>query len=54
MTGSLYRTGSLTTLARELGKYKLWVYRRSDGKRGALNGQRIKHFSMDRAMGIIT
>jgi hypothetical protein len=44
------------TVARELGKYKLDLvrYRRSDGKRGASNGQRIIHFSMDRGMGIIS
>jgi hypothetical protein len=51
---SLYRTGSLKTEASELGKYKLnLVYRRSDGRRVALNGQRIVHFSMDRGMGIV-
>jgi hypothetical protein len=52
---SLYRIGSLTPVARELGKCKLdlWVCMRSDGRRGALNGQRIVHYSMDRGMGII-
>jgi TPP-dependent indolepyruvate ferredoxin oxidoreductase alpha subunit len=48
--------GSLKTVARELGKYKLDLVgvRRSDGRREALNGQRIIHFSMDRGMGIIS
>jgi hypothetical protein len=52
---SLCRIGSLKTVVRALGKYKLHLVgcRRSDGKRGALNGQRIIHFSMDRGMGII-
>jgi hypothetical protein len=45
---SLYRIGSLKTAATELGKCKLDLvgYRRSDGRRVALNGQRIIHFSM--------
>jgi hypothetical protein len=30
------------------------VYRRSDGRREALNGQRIIYFSMDTGMGIIS
>jgi hypothetical protein len=47
---SLYRIGSLNTVARELGVQ--WVYRRSYGRRVALNEQRIIHFSMDREMGI--
>jgi hypothetical protein len=53
---NLYRIGSLKTVARELGKYKLDLVgnRRSDGRRVALNGQRIIHFSMDRVMGIIS
>jgi hypothetical protein len=52
---SLYRIGSLRTVVRELGKYKLtyWVYRRSDGRRVVLNRQRIIHFSIDRGMRII-
>jgi hypothetical protein len=50
----LHRTGALKTVARELGKYKLdLVYGRSDGRRVALNGQRIIHFSMEQGMGII-
>jgi exonuclease III len=51
---SLYRIGSLTT-ARELGKYKLDLVSVQEVRweRGALNGQRIVHFSMDRGMGII-
>jgi exonuclease III len=54
---SLYRSGSLKTVTRELGKYKLedlvgvqevrWA-------RAALNGQRIIHFSMERGMKIIS
>jgi hypothetical protein len=54
---SLYRTGSLKTVARELGKCKLdflGVQEVRWEKRGALNGQRIIHFSMDRGMGIIS
>jgi exonuclease III len=52
---SLYRIGSLTTVARELGKYKLDLVSVQEvrSERGALNGQRIVHFSMDRGMGII-
>jgi hypothetical protein len=50
---SLYMIGSLKTVARELGKYKVDL-RRSDGRREALNGQSIIHFSMDRGMGIIS
>jgi hypothetical protein len=47
---SLYRIGSLTTVARELRKYKLYSVgvQGSDGRRVALNGQRIVRFSMDR------
>jgi hypothetical protein len=49
---SLYRAGSLKAVARQLGKYKLdllvSVYRRSDVRREALNGQRIIRFSMER------
>jgi hypothetical protein len=52
---SLYKIGSLTTLARELGKYKLdFVGVQVRREKGALNGQRIIHFSMDRGMGIIS
>jgi hypothetical protein len=52
---SLYRSGSLKTVARELGKYKLdLVYRRSDGTRAALTGQRNVHSSMERGMKIIS
>jgi hypothetical protein len=52
---SLYRAGSLKTVVRELGKYKLdlWVYRKSNRRRGALNGQRIIHFFMAKGMMII-
>jgi hypothetical protein len=47
---SLYRIGSLKTVARELGKYMLDLVgvQRSDGRRVALNRQRITHFFMDR------
>jgi hypothetical protein len=43
---SIYRIGSLTTVVRKLGTYKLdfGVYRRSDGRSVALNRQRIIHF----------
>jgi hypothetical protein len=53
---SLYRSGSLKTVARELGKYKLDLvgYRRSDGTRAALNVQRIIHSSMERVMKVIS
>jgi hypothetical protein len=53
---SLHRSGSLKTVAMELGKHKLHlgVYRRSDGTRAALNGQRIIHFSVERGMKIIS
>jgi hypothetical protein len=51
---SLYRAGSLKTAARECGKYKLeWVYRRPDGRKGALKEQRIIHFSIENGMNII-
>jgi hypothetical protein len=53
---SLERIGSLKTVAREMGKCKLdyWVYRRSDGRRAALNEQRVIHFCMERGMGNIS
>jgi hypothetical protein len=53
---SLHRTGSLKTVARELGKYKLALVglQEADRKRVALNGQRIIHFSVEKAMGIIS
>jgi hypothetical protein len=52
---SLYRIGSLKTVAGELGKYKLdLVGVQVRWEKGALNGQRIIHFSMDRGMGIIS
>jgi hypothetical protein len=44
----------LKTAARECGKYKLeWVYRRPDGRKGALKEQRIIHFSIENGMKII-
>jgi hypothetical protein len=54
--GTLYRSGSLKTVARELGKYKLdlvgvqevrWV-------KGGTERQRIIHSSMERGMKIIS
>jgi hypothetical protein len=45
---SLYRTDSLKTVARELGKRKI------DGKGEALNGQRIIHVSMENGVKIKT
>jgi hypothetical protein len=50
---NLYWSGSLKMVARESGKYK-WVYRRSDGTRAALNGQRIIHSSVEQRMKIIS
>jgi hypothetical protein len=41
---SLYRSGSLKTVARELGKYKLHYVYRSHGRRVELNGQITIHF----------
>jgi hypothetical protein len=38
--GSLYRTGSLTKVVRELENYK-WEYRRSNGTGVALNQQAV-------------
>jgi hypothetical protein len=52
---SLYRAGSLKTVARKSRtNYTYPVYRRLDGRRAALNGQKITHFFMDRGMGIIS
>jgi exonuclease III len=53
---TLCRIGSLKTVARELGKYKLDLVGVQEVRweKGALNGQRIVHFSMDREMGIIS
>jgi hypothetical protein len=51
---SLYMSGSLKTVARELGKYKLdlvGVQVRWD--KVALNGRRIIHSSMEQGMTII-
>jgi hypothetical protein len=49
---SLYRIDSLKMIARELGKCKLDLVgiQRSDGRRMALNGQRIIHFPMEKGM----
>jgi hypothetical protein len=53
---SLYRSGSLKAVSREVGKYKLdlWEYRKSDGTRVALNQQTIIHSSMEMGMLITT
>jgi hypothetical protein len=50
---SLYRAGSLKTVTRELGKYKLRLSGCTGGQMGnggALKGQRIIHFFMERGM----
>jgi hypothetical protein len=51
---NLYRSGSLKTVARELWKCKidLWVYRKPDQRRAALNGQRIIHFFVGKGVKI--
>jgi exonuclease III len=53
---SLYRIGSLKTVARDLGKCKLDLVGVQEVRweKGALNGHRIIHFSVDSGMGIIT
>jgi hypothetical protein len=53
---SLYRTGSLKTVARELGKCKLDLggVQEVRSEKGALNGQRIIHFSMEKGRRIIS
>jgi hypothetical protein len=50
---SLCRAGSLKTVARELGKYKLDIVGGSDGRMGALIGQTIIRFSMEKEMKIV-
>jgi exonuclease III len=52
---SLYRIGSLRTVARELGKYRLDLVGVQEVRweKGGTEGQRIIHFSMGRGMGII-
>jgi hypothetical protein len=51
---SLYRAGSLATVARETAKYKLdLVEYKSDGTEVAVNQQVIIHFSMETGMRII-
>jgi exonuclease III len=49
---SLYRAGSLKTVARELGEYKLDTVGVQEVRweKGALKGQRIIRFSMQREM----
>jgi exonuclease III len=53
---SLRITGAFKTVARGLGKYKLDLVgvQEVGWEKGALNGQMIIHFSMDRGMGIIS
>jgi exonuclease III len=53
---SLYRIGSLKTVARELGKYKLDLVGVQEVRweKGGTDRHRIIHFSMDRGMGIIS
>jgi hypothetical protein len=52
---SLCRAGSLKTVVRELGNYKLdLVGVQEDGRRRVLKEQRIIRFSMDRGMKIIS
>jgi hypothetical protein len=43
----------LKTVAREVGKYKLDIVGGQMGEGGALIGQRIIHFSMEKEMKII-
>jgi hypothetical protein len=52
---SLCRIGSLKTVARELGKYKLeLVSLQVRWGRETLNGQTVIHFSVAKGMGIIS
>jgi hypothetical protein len=53
---SLYKTGLLKTVARKLGKYKLDLAGVQEVRwdKGALNGQRIIHFSTKNALRIIS
>jgi exonuclease III len=53
---SLYRIGSLKTVARELRKYKLDLMGVQDVRweKGDTERQRTIHFSMDRGMEIIS
>jgi len=51
---SLYRSGSLKTVARQLVKYRLDLMgQRLDGTKEALNEQRIIHLSMGNEMKTI-
>jgi hypothetical protein len=52
---NLYRSGSLKTIARELGKYKLDLLGVQEVRweKGALQGQRIIHFSIEKGVKII-
>jgi hypothetical protein len=52
---SMHMTGSLRAVVEEISKYKLDLvkYRRSDGKKVALNQQANIHFSMERGMRIM-
>jgi hypothetical protein len=53
---SLYRAGSLKTVARELWKHKLDLVDIQEviWEKGALKRQRIIHFSVGKGMKIIT
>jgi hypothetical protein len=54
--GNLYKAGSVTTVAKEISKYKsdlVGVYRRSDGTEVAPNHQANIHVSMERGMRIM-
>jgi hypothetical protein len=52
---NLYRAGSLKSIARELGKYKLDLMGVQEVRweKGALQGQRIIRFSIEKGMKII-
>jgi hypothetical protein len=53
---SLNRIGSLNTIARKLGKYRLDLLgvQRSDGSKEAVNRQKIIYFSMEKEMRFIS
>jgi exonuclease III len=50
---SLYRAGSLTTVARELAKLDLQGVQEVRWDRGETNQQTIIHFSMEKGMRIM-
>jgi exonuclease III len=51
---SLYRTGLLKTVARELGKLDSVGVQEVRWEKGGTDGQRIIHFSMEKGMGIFS